>query len=65
MKIDPRVPDVIEVVVEIPAGSRNKYEFDEHADAVLLIAEGTFPGCHVLARPVGGLQMRDEMGPEA
>jgi len=97
MKVDPRFPDVIEVVVEIPARSRNKYEFDEHAgvfrldrvlssavyynfdygfiidtraldgdhtDAVLLIAEGTFPGCHVWARPVGGLQMRDEMGPD-
>ncbi len=24
-------PDVIEVVVEIPRGSRNKYEFDERA----------------------------------
>ena len=24
-------PDVIEVVVEIPRGSRNKYEFDETA----------------------------------
>jgi inorganic pyrophosphatase len=24
-------PDVIEVVVEIPRGSRNKYEWDEHA----------------------------------
>jgi inorganic pyrophosphatase len=24
-------PDVIEAVVEIPTGSRNKYEFDEHA----------------------------------
>lgn len=24
-------PEIVEVVVEIPAGSRNKYEFDEHA----------------------------------
>jgi inorganic pyrophosphatase len=24
-------PDIIEAVVEIPTGSRNKYEFDEHA----------------------------------
>jgi len=24
-------PDVVEIVVEIPRGSRNKYEFDEDA----------------------------------
>jgi len=88
-------PDVLEIFVEIPRGSRNKYEFDEqalvirlnrvlssavyynfdygfvegtraddgdHTDAVLLIGEGTFPGCRVWARPVGGLEMRDENG---
>ena len=88
-------PQVVEVVVEIPAGSRNKYEFDEHAkvirldrvlssavfynfdygyveetraddgdhtDALVLLEEPTFPGCHVWARPVGGLRMRDEKG---
>ena len=77
-------PDVVEVVVEIPAGSRNKYEYDMQAgvfrldrvlssavfynfdygyitgtlsedgdptDALLLIDEPTFPGCHVFARP--------------
>src|SRR5512135_507431 len=88
-------PRVIEVVVEIPGGSRNKYEFDEHAgvfrldrvlssavfynfdygfvegtragdgdhtDALLLVDEPTFPGCRVYARPVGGLEMRDENG---
>lgn len=88
-------PDVIEVVVEIPAKSRNKYEWDErasvfrldrvlssavfynfdygyiddtraddgdHTDAMLLIDEPTFPGCHVWARPIGGLEMRDEKG---
>jgi inorganic pyrophosphatase len=95
----PRSPDgfpkVIEVVVEIPRGSRNKYEFDEtagvfrldrvlssavfynfdygyvegtrsgdgdHTDALLLIDEPTFTGCHVWARPVGGFEMRDEKG---
>ena len=26
-----RFPEIVEAVVEIPAGSRNKYEFDEHA----------------------------------
>jgi inorganic pyrophosphatase len=88
-------PDVVEVVVEIPRGSRNKYEFDEaarvfrldrvlssavfynfdygyidetraddgdHTDALLLIDEPTFTGCHVRARPIGGLEMRDEKG---
>lgn len=88
-------PAVIEVVVEIPAGSRNKYEYDEvakvirldrvlssavyynfdygfiegtraddgdHTDAMLLIDEHTFPGCHVWARPVGVLRMADEKG---
>jgi inorganic pyrophosphatase len=88
-------PRVIEVVIEIPAGSRNKYEWDEaagvmrldrvlssavfynfdygyiegtraadgdHSDAMVLIAEPTFPGCHLWARPVGGLRMRDEKG---
>ena len=88
-------PDVVEIVVEIPRGSRNKYEFDEeagvfrldrvlssavfynfdygfiegtragdgdHTDALLIIDEPTFTGCHVWARPIGGLEMRDEKG---
>jgi len=95
MKPVDRFPDVVEIVVEIPRGSRNKYEFDEtagvfrldrvlssavyynfdygfieetragdgdHTDAILLIGEGSFPGCHVWARPVGGLEMSDENG---
>jgi inorganic pyrophosphatase len=88
-------PDVVEIVVEIPRGSRNKYEYDEdvgvyrldrvlssavfynfdygfitgtraddgdHTDAMVLLAQPTFPGCHVWARPVGGLRMRDDKG---
>ena len=88
-------PDVVEIVVEIPRGSRNKYEWDEsagvyrldrvlssavfynfdygfvegtrsgdgdHTDALLVIDEPTFTGCHVWARPIGGLEMRDEKG---
>jgi len=88
-------PELVEIVVEIPRGSRNKYEFDEragvfrldrvlssavfynfdygfiqdtraddgdHTDALLVIDEPTFTGCHVAARPVGVLEMRDEKG---
>ncbi len=88
-------PDVVEIVVEIPGRSRNKYEFDEragvfrldrvlssavfynfdygfiegtraedgdHTDALLVIDEPTFTGCHVWARPIGGLEMSDENG---
>ncbi len=91
----PDFPALVEVVVEIPSGSRNKYEYDErsgvmrldrvlssavfynfdygyvpgtraedgdHTDAMVLLAEPTFPGCHVWARPVGGLRMHDEKG---
>ena len=90
-------PGIVEVVVEIPRGSRNKYEWDEaagvfrldrvlasavhynfdygfvsetrsgdgdHTDALLLIDEPTFPGCRVWARPIGGLEMRDDKGPD-
>ena len=90
-----RFPAVIEIVVEIPSGSRNKIEFDEaagvfrldrvlssavfynfdygfiegtraddgdHTDALLIIDEPTFTGCHVWARPIGVLEMRDEKG---
>jgi inorganic pyrophosphatase len=88
-------PAVVEIVVEIPRGSRNKYEYDEqagvyrldrvlssavfynfdygfiegtragdgdHTDALLVIDEPTFTGCHVWARPIGGLAMHDEKG---
>ena len=88
-------PGIVEIVVEIPGGSRNKYEFDEsagvfrldrvlssavfynfdygfvegtrggdgdHTDALLLLDEPTFTGCRVFARPVGGLDMRDDKG---
>jgi inorganic pyrophosphatase len=88
----------VEVVVEIPQGSRNKYEMD-HAtgrirldrmlftstqypldygfipdtlaedgdplDALVMLEEPTFPGCLVLARPVGVFWMLDEHGPDA
>ncbi|MFN2504567.1 MAG: inorganic diphosphatase [Acidimicrobiales bacterium] len=88
----------IEVVVEIPKGSRNKYEVDHESgaiwldrmlftatmyptdygffpntlaedsdplDAMVLLDEPTFPGCHINARPIGVFWMSDEKGPDA
>lgn len=84
----------IEVVVEIPKGTRNKYEADERGaiwldrllftstrypedygyipetlandgdpvDAMVVLEEPTFPGCHIHARPVGVFRMSDEEG---
>src|SRR5919199_6544443 len=90
-------PGLIEVVVEIPRGSRNKYELDKESgvltldrvlyssvhyptdygfivgtlgedgdplDALVVVNEPTFPGCHIVARPIGVLAMRDEKGPD-
>ena len=87
--------EAVEIVVEIPKGSRNKYEIDhdtghiwldrhlftatrypsdygfiEHTlgedgdplDALILLEDPTFPGCHIRARPVGVLEMADEAG---
>jgi inorganic pyrophosphatase len=85
----------IEVVVEVPKGSRNKYEMDHETgvihldrdlstavryptdygfirgtlgedgdplDALVVLEEPTFPGCHVACRPIGMFVMRDEKG---
>jgi len=87
-----------EVIIEIPKGSRNKYEMDhesgkiwldrhlftattypadygffEHTlggdgdplDALVIMSEPTFPGCHLWARPVGVFTMWDEAGDDA
>ena len=86
------------MVVEIPKGSRNKYEADHDTgaiwldrhlftattyptdygfvpqtlaedgdplDALVLLDEPTFPGCHVRARVIGVFWMADEQGPDA
>jgi inorganic pyrophosphatase len=87
----------LEVVIEIPKGTRNKYEADEHGviwldrmlftatsypedygyvpdtlaadgdplDAMVVLDEPTFPGCHIIARAVGMFLMRDEDGVDA
>ena len=82
-------------VVEIPKGSRNKYEYDpilggvkldrfvsasvvyptdygfvpetlapdgDALDVLVCVSEPTFPGCIVLAKVIGELQMADEKG---
>ncbi|HZD06431.1 MAG TPA: inorganic diphosphatase [Longimicrobiales bacterium] len=91
----PRPPDELNVVVEIPRGSRNKYELDKSTgmiafdrllysavhypgdygfiprtlagdgdplDALVIVTEPTFPGCLLVARPVGVFVMEDEKG---
>lgn len=88
----------LEVVVEIPKGSRNKYEYDhdrhvfrldrrlfsataypadygfipetlaedgDPLDALVLVEDPTFPGCHIRVRPVAVFWMTDEHGPDA
>ena len=85
----------MDVVVEIPRGSRNKYEMDHETghiwldrllftatvypedygfidgtlgedgdplDAMVILAEPTFPACRIRARTVGVFAMSDEKG---
>lgn len=87
-----------DVVVEVPKGSRNKYEWDpkhgvmrldrqlftatryptdygfipgtrgedgDPLDALVILDEPTFPGCHIRSRAVGLLRMSDEHGDDA
>ena len=86
-----------DVLVEIPRGSRNKYEVDHDTgqirldrtlftatqypadygfvpdtlaedgdplDALVIVAEPTFPGCLISSRPIGMFRMTDENGPD-
>ena len=88
----------VDVVVEVPKGSRNKFEWDpavgairldrelftatrypadygfvvdtlgedgDPLDALVLLGEPTFPGCHIFCRPLGVFWMTDEHGPDA
>ena len=50
--------------VPIPPAAIEQTRADDgdHTDALLIIDEPTFTGCHVWARPIGGLEMRDEKG---
>ena len=87
-----------EVIVEIPRGSKNKYEMDHESgaiwldrtlftsmqypadygffpntladdgdplDALVLLQEPTFAGCHVMARAIAVFWMSDEKGADA
>jgi inorganic pyrophosphatase len=87
--------NTIEVVVEVPMGSRNKYELDKERgvfvldrmlfsavhypgdygfvdhtlakdgdplDVVVILGEPTFPGCRILGRILGNLDMEDDAG---
>jgi len=87
--------DTVEALVEIPRGSRNKYEWDAHRgilrldrtlyssvhyptdygfipetladdgdelDILVIVEEPSVPGCHVMARPIGVLRMKDDKG---
>ena len=40
-------------------------EDDDPLDAMVLLEEPTFPGCHIKARPIGVFLMRDEEGEDA
>jgi inorganic pyrophosphatase len=85
----------VDALIEIPEGSRNKYEYDrktgriyfnrmlfssiryptnyglipntlaldgDELDILVVTSEPVFPGCYVVARPIGGLEMSDEKG---
>ncbi len=94
---NPNEVATVEAFIEIPRGSRNKYEYDDatgrlrldrvlyssvhyptdygfipdtlaedgdHLDILVLMQEPSFPGCYIEARPIGGLDMSDEKGPD-
>lgn len=87
----------IDALIEIPEGSRNKYEYDrttgriyfdrmlfssiryptnyglipetlaldgDELDILVVTSEPVFSGCYVVCRPIGGLEMSDEKGPD-
>ena len=88
-------PQRVIAVVEVPAGSRTKYEYDIHkgifrldrilktsarypenygfvpqtlsntrnpVDVFIMLPDALFPGCVVEVRPIGLLEMADELG---
>src|SRR5487761_2415616 len=68
--------DTVNVIVEIPRDSRNKYEFDHKTNTIMLdrhliVAMGylteypSFPGCLIESRILGMCIMTDEKGEDA
>ncbi len=97
LPIGEKSPEQFHVVVEVPKGSQNKYEYDKQLnifklsrtlyspvhypgdygfipstladdgdplDVLVLVDEPSFPGCVLLARPIGLLDMEDEGEPD-
>ncbi|MFA0732256.1 MAG: hypothetical protein LKKZDAJK_001908 [Candidatus Fervidibacter sp.] len=93
LPIGDQMPEQFHVVVEVPKGSQNKYEYDKRLnifklnrtlyspvhypgdygfipstlaedgdplDVLVLVDEPSFPGCVLVARPIGLLDMLDE-----
>ena len=59
----PTRPDFTRLCAE--RGTRLRGVMAEHGvDVLVLLQEPTFPGCHIEARPIGVLDMRDEKGPD-
>src|SRR6185436_6501641 len=53
--------------IEIPKGSRNKYEYDHETGALKLdrmvcVSEPTFPGCMIDVKPIALFKMEDDKG---
>jgi inorganic pyrophosphatase len=95
LKAGPNPPDEVYVLIEVPKGSQNKYEYNhdlgliildrvlyspvhypadyghipsthcedgDPLDVLVLVTEPTFPGCVIVSRPVGVMEMEDEKG---
>lgn len=93
LPIGKKSPEEVNIVIEIPAGSKNKYEYDEeldaikldrvgyaamahpydygfipgtrsedgdHLDAFVLLDHSVFPGCVVVGRPIGLINLVDD-----
>ncbi len=93
LPIGSRAPEVVNAVIEIPLGERNKYEYDKKLqvfrldralfspvhfpgdygfipstlstdgdplDVLVLVDQGSFPGCLIEVRPIGMLEMLDQ-----
>ncbi|KVH91758.1 Inorganic pyrophosphatase, partial [Cynara cardunculus var. scolymus] len=57
LDIGPEAPQTVNVVIEIPKGSKVKYELDKKTG---LIKEQVVPGCFLRARAIGLMPMIDQ-----